>query len=135
MAEYSLTTPTAVPVGGAVPFNNTIIHGCCNIKHRNGSGTIKIKGGSCCKPNRYSVQFHGNITGVTNAATLGIYLDGELLPETAMNVVLPETTSVLSVDAATELEIDGCFSTVSVRVIAGTNAVMNTANIIVHKIA
>lgn len=50
-----------------------------------------------------------------------------------MNVVLPETTSVLSVDASTEIAVDGCFSTISVRVIAGTNATINTANIIVHK--
>lgn len=133
MAEYSLTTATPVAVGSAIPFNNTIVPGCCNIRHRAGSGTIKVKGGSCCRPNKYYIQFHGNITGVTAAARLGIYLDGELLPETEMNVVLPETTSVLSVDSATEVAVDGCYSTVSVRVIAGTNAVMNTANIIIHK--
>lgn len=135
MAEYSLTTPTPVPVGGAIPYNNTIIPGCCNIRHRAGSGTVKVKGGTCCKPNKYYIQFHGNITGVTNAAQVGIYLDGELLPETVMNVVLPETTSVLSVDSATEIAVDGCFASVSVRVVAGTNATMNTANIIVRKIA
>lgn len=133
MAEYSLSTPTPVAVGSAIPFNNTIIPGCCNVRHRNGSGNVKIKGGTCCRPNKYYVQFHGNITGVTNAASLGIYLDGELLPETVMNVVLPETTSVLSVDSATEILVEGCFSNISVRIIAGTNAVMNTANIIVHK--
>lgn len=133
MAEYSLTTATPVAVGSAIPYNNTIVPGCCNIRHRIGSGAIKVKGGSCCRPNRYLVQFHGNITGVTGFSQLGIYLDGELLPETQMYVVAAAATDILSVDSATEILVDGCYSAISVRVIAGTGATMNTANIIVHK--
>lgn len=78
-------------------------------------------------------MFHGNITGVTATAQLGIYVDGELLPETLMSVVEADPANELSVDSTTEIEVEGCYSTVSVRVIAGTNAVMNTANIIIHK--
>lgn len=133
MAEYSLITPTAVAAGTAIPFNNTIVKGCCNIRHRAGSGNIKVKGGSCCHPNRYHIMFHGNITGVNATAQLGIYLDGELLPETLMSVVEAAPANVLSVDSATEIEVDGCYSNISVRVIAGTGAIMNTANIIIHK--
>lgn len=133
MAEYSLTIPTPVEAGSAIPFNNTIIKGCCNVRHREGSGNIRLRGGSCCHPNRYHIMFHGNITGVTATAQLGIYLDGELLPETLMSVVEASPDNVLSVDSTTEVEVVGCYSTVSVRIIAGTNAVMNTANIIVHK--
>ena len=133
MAEYSLLTPTPVAVGAPIPFNNTIIRGCCNIRHRDGSGNIKVKGGTCCRPNRYYIQFHGNITGVTATAQLGIYVDGELLPETLMSVVEADPANVLSIDSATEIEVEGCYSTISVRVIAGTNATMQTANIIIHR--
>lgn len=133
MAEYSLITPTEVAVGSAIPFNNTIINGGCCIRHRSGSGSIKVKGGSCCKPNKYYVQFHGNITGVTGYSQLGLYLDGELLPETQMYVVAAAPTDILSVDSATEILVDGCYSTISARIIAGTGATMNTANIIIHK--
>lgn len=133
MAEYALTTPTSVAVGTAIPYNVVIIPGCCNIRHRAGSGSIKVKGGSCCKPNKYHIQFHGNITNVTGFSRLGIFLDGELLPETQMYVVAAAATDILSVDCATEILVDGCCSTISARVIDGTGAIMNTANIIIHK--
>lgn len=135
MAEYSLITPLDIPVGGTVPYNNTIYGGCCNIRHRNGSGVVKVKGGTCCKPNRYHVQFHAAVTG---AIQMGLYLDGELLPETLMAIVSGADTNVYSLDAATEINVDGCFSTISARVIeagstAGEPLTINTANIIVHK--
>lgn len=132
MAEYSLTTPTIVPVGTAVPYNNTIVKGCCNIKHRAGSGLIKIRGGSCCNPAKYRVYFHGNVTNVIGIITLGIYVDGELLPETQMSLVAAAAANVLSVSAETQILAD-CAESISVRVIAGTDLTVNTANIIVEK--
>lgn len=133
MAEYVLTLPVAVPVGGSVPYTDTICKGCCNIRHRAGSGLIKLKGGTCCKPNRYHVQFHANVTGVAGAIQLGLFLDGELLPETLMSVVPAAATDVLSVDASTEVCLDVCCSTLSARVVTGATVTVNTANIIIHK--
>ncbi|MCQ2507284.1 MAG: hypothetical protein MJ097_00685 [Dorea sp.] len=138
MAEYSLITPLDVPVGGTVPYNNTICNGCCNIRHRNGSGIVKLKGGTCCRPNRYHVQFHAAVTGVTGAIQMGLYLDGEPLPETLMAIVSGADANLYSLDAATEVNIDGCWSTISARVIeagstAGEPLTINTANIIIHK--
>ena len=133
MAEFSLTTPTAVAVGATIPYNTTIVKGCPCIRHRGNSGNVRVKGGTCCKPNRYRVQFHGNVTGVTGTITLGLYLDGELLPETEMNVVAAAPANVLSVDSATEICVDGCSSNISVRNIAGTGLTVNTANIIVTR--
>lgn len=133
MAEYVLTTPTLVAVGSAVPYNGEICKGCCCIRHRTGAGTIKVKGGTCCHPNRYHVSFHGNVTGVAGAIQLGIYLDGELLPETLMSVVPAAATDVLSLGATTEICVDGCCASISVRVIEGDTVTVNTANIIVHK--
>ena len=79
MAEYVLTTPTEVAVGAAVPYNQTIVPGCCDIRHRS-PGVITIKGSGCCKcPKKYKVNFHAVVTGVIGAMQLGIYLDGELL--------------------------------------------------------
>lgn len=133
MAEYTLTTPTAVPVGGAVPYNNTVIKGCCNIKHRAGSGQVTIKGGTCCNPARYLVIFHANVTGVAGAIQLALYLDGEILPETLMSVVPAAAADVWSVDAQTEFCTDCCCSTVSARVVTGDTVTVNTAEIIVKK--
>lgn len=133
MAEYSLNTLTAVVVGKSVPFNNTITHGCCLIRHRVGSGNIKIKGGTCCRPNRYHVSFHGNVTGVQGLIQLALYLDGDQLPETLMSVTSSGTTATNSVNTATEIDVDGCFSNISVRVVTGATVSVNNANIIVHK--
>jgi len=133
MAEYSLITPLAVPEGGTVPYNNVICKGCCCIRHRAGSGIIKVKGGTCCNPNRYHVQFNANVTGVAGAIQLGLFLDGELLPETLMSVVAAAATDVLTVNTATEICVDGCCAAIAARVIEGETVTVNTANIIVHK--
>jgi hypothetical protein len=134
MAEYTLTTPTAVAVGSAVPYNNTVIGGCCNIRHRAGSGTIKVKGSGCCKcPRRYKVTFSANVTGVTGTITLGLYLDGELLPETEMNVIADAPANILTVNTATEILADCDCQTITARNIAGTGLTVNTASIIVER--
>ena len=133
MAEYSLTIPTAVAVGEAVPFNNVIRKGCCNIRHRAGSGIITVKGGTCCHPNLYRVYFHATVTGVAGTIQLGIFLDGELLPETLMSVVPAAATGVWSVDAMTEIYSEGANDTISVRVVEGDTVTVNSASIIVDK--
>lgn len=131
MAEYILTTPTAVPVGSAVPYTETVVKGCCNIRHRAGSGIVTVKGHDC--GTRYRAAFHGNVTGVAGAVQLGLYLDGELLPESIMSVVPAAADDVLSVDAVTL--IPGCCEThsLSVRVITGDTVTVNTAALIVDK--
>lgn len=133
MAEYALLTPTPVTVGSSIPFTTTLVNGCCNIRHRTGSANIRVKGGSFCKPNRYIIHFHGNVTGVTGEITLGIYLDGELIPESEMNVVAVAPANILSVNSVIEIDVEGCMQNISVRNIAGTGLTVNTANIIIHK--
>lgn len=134
MAEYTLTTPTAVAVGASVPFNNTVIGGCCNIKHRAGSGIVTVRGGGCCKnPRRYRATFSANVTGVTGTIQLGLYLDGELLPETLMSVNAASATNVLTVNTATEIIADCDCQKITARNIAGTGLTVNTAALIVDR--
>lgn len=133
MAEYSLTTPTVVAVGSAVPYDNVIINGCCNITHRAGSGIIKVKGGTCCHPNKYTVRFHGLVLGVAGPIQLGIYLDGELLPESLTAVVPEATADVWGIDTETQLLAVGDYESISVRVVAGAPLTVDRASIIVTK--
>lgn len=133
MAEYALRVPTPVAVGASIPFDTVIVCGCGYVRHRSGAGNITVKGGGCCRPNLYKVNFHGNVTGITGQAQLGIYLDGELLPETVMSIYTGLDTVIQSVDAETEVKVDCCCSNISVRVIEGDDAVINTASIIVQK--
>lgn len=135
MAEFVLTTPTEVAVGAAVPYNQTVVPGCCcEIRHRAASGVVLVRGSGCCKcPAKYSVSFHANVTGVAGAIQLGIFLDGELLPETLMSVVPAAATDVLSVDAETTVVADCGCQRISVRVITGDDVTVNTAALIVKK--
>ena len=133
MAEYVLNTPTVVAVGSAVPYNNTVVKGCCNVRHRSGSGIVNVKGGTCQKPNLYDVEFHGNVTGVEGSIQLALYLDGEILPETLMSVVPATATDVLSVGARTQISTDCSCSSISARVVTGATVTVNSASIIVQK--
>ena len=134
MAEFILTTPTEVAVGSAIPYNGTIESGCCNVRHKPGSGVVVIKGSGCCKrPNKYDVRFHAAVTGPTGAIQLGIYLDGELLPETFMSINSGTATNVYSVDATTIIPADCGCQRVSVRVITGDDLTVNTASLIIKK--
>lgn len=134
MAEYSLTTPTAVALNSNVPFPNTIHPGCCCISHRAGSGIIRLKGGTCCRPARYRVRFNASVVGVAGAIRLAIYQDGEQLPETTMSVVPAAATDIWSVSSDTEINADaGGYSTIVVKVVAGDTVTVNTANITIDR--
>lgn len=133
MAEYSLINPTLVPVGSAVPYNNEIYGGGCNIRHRGGSGIVTVKGGTCCKPARYRVSFHANVTGVAGAVQLQLFVDGEPLPETLMSVVPASAADVWSVDAETEILSECSCTNITARVVTGATVTVNTASIIVQK--
>lgn len=133
MAEYALRTPAPVAVGAAIPFDTTIVRGGCQIRHRNGSGIVRIRGGNCCRPYLYHIMFNGTVTGVAAAITLGIYVDGELLPETLMAVVPAAAADVISVSANTEILADCPCENISVRVIGGNPVTVNTASLIIHR--
>lgn len=133
MAEFILTTPTVVPVNSAIPFDDEIVKGCCAIHHRPNSSVITLKGGSCCHPNLYHVDFNALVLGTTDTIQLGVYLDGELLNETLMSVVPASTTGVWSVSTSTEVLAYCDCDNLSVRVVAGTPVTVNRASIIVKK--
>lgn len=133
MAEFSLTTPTTVDEGVPVPFSNTIVPGCCNIRHREGSGIITLKGGNCCKAARYLVYFGANVLGTQGLIQVGLFLDGELLPETVMSVTSSGTTALNTLNAMTEIPIYGDSATLTARVITGGDITFNVANIIIKK--
>lgn len=136
MAQFVSTTPqTITTVGGSVVFNATAVCGDCNIKHRNGSALIKLKGSNCCcGRTRYRVTFHGNVTGTAAVTQLALYQDGEIMPESLMSVVPAAAADVWSVDSSTEIFVDCGCSTLSVRSLTA-GVTVNTASIIITKVA
>lgn len=135
MAQFISTTPQAITaVGGSVVFNSTAVCGDCNIKHRNGSALIKVRGSGCCSRARYRVSFHGNVTGTEAVTQLALYQDGEILPESLMSVVPAAAANVWSVDSDTEVYVDCGCSTLSVRSLTA-GVTVNTASIIITRVA
>lgn len=133
MAEYTLTTPTAVAVGSAIPYNSTVVKGGCAVRHRDGSGQVTLKGGTCCCPARYTVDFHAAVTGVAGAVQVILYLDNESLPETLMSVVPAAAADVWSIGCKTQISVECSCVQVSARVITGDGVTVNTAAIIANR--
>lgn len=127
------TTPEVLEAAGdAITFPQ---HGSkCNpsiIPSRN--GVFKLKGSGCaCNPAKYRVHLHVNLTGFTGQATLGIYQDGELMAETAINVVSGATTYVQSFDTFSEVYADFASSTISVRTLT-PGVTVNTAELLIER--
>lgn len=83
MIELLNVLPQTVAVNGNVLFTSTAVHtGRCE-RHRDGSGVLTLTA-----PGRYLIGFSGNIavpTGETvGEVSLGIALDGEILPGSTM---------------------------------------------------
>ena len=136
MAVYLSTIPQLLDnIGDPIRFTETGCRGgCCAIKHRANAGQITIKNtGDCCNPSIYKVQFHGNVTGVQGQILLGIYLDGELVPESLMAVAPVGTSFVTSLDSVILVCTDMCCSRISVRTLTA-DVTVNTAEIIVTKV-
>lgn len=136
MAVYLSTTPqTLTNIGDAIRFTETGCRGgCCNIKHRANSSQVTIRNtGGCCSPSTYKVQFHGNVTNVQGQILLGIYLDGELVPEALMAVAPVGTSFVTSLDSVVLVCTDCCCSHISVKTLTA-GVTVNTAEIIVTKV-
>lgn len=129
------TTPqTLAAVGDAVVFPSNPNTRCnTSIRHRTGSGIITVKGSGCpCNPARYRVYFQGNITGTAALTQFGIYLNGELLPETVMSVVPAAAGNVLTINGDTEITADFGDSTITVRTLTA-GVTVNTASLIVER--
>ena len=133
MAEFISTVPQVVDPMGAVAFQSTAVRGCCNIRHREGSSIVVVKGGTCCRPARYRVNFHANVTGVADAITFALVQDGEIMPETLMSVVPAAADDVWTISATAEVLVDCSCSRISVRNTGDAAVTVNTANIIVDK--
>lgn len=133
MASYAALTPQTLASGDAVTWLTTIVPGCCNIQHRNGTGTVTLKGsGCCCRPNNYRVCAHVVITATAAAAVqLQLALDGVAVPGSLIALVPATVGDVLSGDLCIDIPVDMCCSRLSLEAV--TAATITTAVISVDK--
>ena len=133
MASYAALTPQTLAAGDAVVFTTTIVPGCCNIQHRNGTGTIALRGsGCCCRPNTYRVCAHVVVTAPDAAAVqLQLALDGIAIPGSLIALPAVAAGTALSGDVCIDVPVDMCCSRLSLEAV--TAADIATAVISVDK--
>lgn len=124
------------PSQNVLPLQNVLfasnrIKRCCNTRHDQGSGIITLN-----KPGIYKVSYNGNTTlTAAGNASLGIKLNGEVIPGTIMTNTLA-AAGVASMSAETLVKVDcNCCVTITVGNLSTTDTIaVDNANIIVTKI-
>lgn len=117
--------------GDALILDNTQMKSCA-IYHDSGTATITVRGSGCiCNPARYTVSVHVlNTEDVSAPVQFGVYVDGELLPDSV--IALPTVTvgDIISGDVTTEVTAAGS-TRISVRAL--TDANVTGGNVIVTR--
>lgn len=138
MAEYTNAPIQEVASAANVLFTNRTVDGCDLIRHRDGSGVIKVfpVPGKCFT--RYKVSFYGNIavpTGQTvGAISVAIAIDGEADNTTIATITPAAVDEYGNVATSTYVYVrHGCCSTVSIKNINAIPINVSNANIIVTK--
>lgn len=130
MAKF-LIPAQARAAGEGVILNNTGLRSCA-VFHEDGTPTITVRGSGClCNQARYSVSAHVITTAlVAEAVQIGLYVDGELLPDTIIGIPAVAVGDVISGDLTTEVAA-GSNARISLRAI--TDASITGGNVIVNR--
>ena len=130
MAKF-LIPSQARAAGEGVILNNTGLRSCA-VFHEDGTPTITVRGSGClCNQARYSVSAHVITTAlVAEAVQIGLYVDGELLPDTIIGIPAVAVGDVISGDLTTEVAA-GSNARISLRAI--TDVSITGGNVIVNR--
>lgn len=149
MAEYTNTNLQTVQSQGQVLFSEAPVP-CTRgiIKHRDGSGSFLISGGNspfvttyrcpCCSQNastNFLVNFGANVAiptgGTVGEISMGIMVDGSLIPSSVVRVTPTEVNTYFDVDRTINIPIwRGCCQTVSVVNLSDQSINVQEANIL-----
>lgn len=130
MAKFIIPAQ-ALDAGDGIVINNTQMKSCA-IYHDGGTPTITVRGSGCiCNPARYSVSAHVIITEAVSAPTqIGLYVDGELLPDSVIGLPTVTVGDTISGDVVTEITAAGS-TRIALRAI--TDANVTGGNVIVTR--
>lgn len=129
MAEYINIPAQTVAIGANVIFNDTLEKGCENIRHREGSGIVTLRGG-----HRYLVMFGGNVTGPTAdvPVSFALAINGEPLGSGTMIITPAAPNELNNISAAAYITVPRCCCyQVAVENMGTEAATVQNANLIV----
>lgn len=107
MIELIQTAVVTVPVGQAVPFNETVVKSGCAEFHRAGAANVRL-----IKPGRYLITFSGNIAVPTGEAvgevSLGIAADGGVMSGSIMRATPAAVEQFFNVSTQHYVDVPAC---------------------------
>lgn len=140
MAEYTANAVQPVAVNQNVLFYETPVPPqSCDISHREGSGIITLKGGSCCQSKRYKATFSGNMAiptgGTPGQISLALALNGEPIDATRMIFTPTVAERYGNVSSSIYINItNGCCMQLSVENVSAIPIEVQNANIIIERV-
>lgn len=140
MSEYSNANVIEVSSGQNIPFTETAIAGSPCIVHREGAGTVTLRGITNQCNARFRVTFGGNISipedGTIEAISIAIAVNGEPLTSAKAIVTPAATENYFNVFAAAFVSVPkGCCTTVAVENTSTQSIDVSNANLIVERVA
>lgn len=138
--EITANAVQTVAANQNVLFTETAVPGSCSILHRDGSGLVTLRGLTRQCRARFKVTFGGNIaiptTGAVGAIRLAIAIDGEPVPTTTMIATPSSGEEYFNVFSAIYLDVPaGCCITIAVENISTQPILVQSANLIVERVA
>lgn len=140
MAEYVANALQTVDVNQNVLFTDTAVCGNNSIIHREGSGTITLRGLTNQCRARFKITFGANIAipedGTVEEISVAIAIGGEPIISSTMIVTPAAVEEFWNVNRSLYLDIPcGCCSQVSVRNTSTQPIDVQNASLIVERVA
>ena len=143
MAEFLRNDVQLVQPGQAVVLDTRI--GCNSgfIYHRPQSGILILRGivrNACASFARYQVTFNGNIAlpegGTPGPITIGLALDGEVVPTSQAIVTPTATEAYFNVTSTAYIDVPrGCCFNISVENVSTVPINVQNSNLVVNRTA
>lgn len=135
MIEVLNVPVQTVAENAALLFQTVAVHSGCAERHRNGGSIVTLT-----KPGRYLITFSGNIAipagGTAGEISVGIAVDGEIIPGTIMRVTPATTGEYFSVSAQTYVNnYCNCCASISVRNTSTQSIDVQDANLTAVRVA
>lgn len=140
MAEYIANALQTVEENQNILFTDTTVCGNGSIIHNDGSGLVMIRGITNQWRARFKVTFGGNIAiptgGTVGEISVGISVNGETIPVTAMRVTPAAVGEFFNVNRSIYLNIPaGCCMQVGIKNTSTQTIDVQNASLIIERVA
>lgn len=140
MAEFVNAAEQTVTNGSNILYTGDVVKGTKCIQHRAGSGIVTLRGITNQCSARYLVIFGGNIalpTGDTvGTISVALTINGEQVGSSVMSVTPAAVNEYFNVSTSAYIDVpQGCCTSIAIQNISSGSILVNSANLIVTRVA